>query len=191
MTLVFSAFTGAIAIMTGAGPIGIMGFVFIIAALFGVQFTKNSWLGLPMTFLFTGMMGYFTGPLVAMYAGLPNGAEIVTLAFGTTAIAFFGLSGYVLTTKKDFSFMGGFLFVGLLVAVVAMIANIFLAIPALSLALSSIVALLMCGYILYDTSRIVNGGETNYISATISLYLDIINLFTSLLHLFGFALGDD
>jgi modulator of FtsH protease len=112
-------------------------------------------------------------------------------AFGTTALVFFGLSGYVLTTKKDFSFMGGFLLVGLIVAVVASIANIFLGIPALSLAVSAAIVFIMSGFILYDTSRIINGGETNYIRATVSMYLNIYNLFTSILHLLGAFGGDD
>jgi modulator of FtsH protease len=125
------------------------------------------------------------------YAGFPGGSGLILQAFGTTALVFFGLSGYVLTTKKDFSFMGGFLLVGLIVAVVASVANIFLGIPALSLAVSAAIVFIMSGFILYDTSRIINGGETNYIRATVSMYLNIYNLFTSILHLLGFFGGDD
>ena len=117
------------------------------------------------------------------YLALSNGSQLIGQALGGTAVVFFGLSGYALTTKKDFSFMGGFLIVGLLVAIIASIANIFMQIPAMSLAISAGIVLIMSGLILFDTSRIINGGETNYIRATVSLYLNIINLFTSLLHL--------
>ena len=121
---------------------------------------------------------------------MQGGSELIMQAFGATALVFFGLSGYVLTTKKDFSFMGGFLIVGLIVAVVASLANIFFQIPALSLAVSAAIVFIMSGFILYDTSRIINGGETNYIRATVSMYLNIYNLFTSILHLLG-AFGSD
>ena len=122
---------------------------------------------------------------------VPGGPALVMQALGGTALVFFGLSAYALTTRKDFSYMGGFLMVGLLVAVVAMIANIFLAIPALSLTISAAVVMIMSGLILFDTSRIINGGETNYIRATVSLYLDIYNLFIHLLHLLTALGGDD
>jgi len=112
-------------------------------------------------------------------------------ALGATALVFFALSGYALTTKKDFSFLGGFLLVGLVVAVVAGIANIFFMVPAVSLAISAAIVFIMSGFILFDTSRIVNGGETNYIRATVSMYLNIYNLFTSILHLLGAFGGDD
>lgn len=112
-------------------------------------------------------------------------------ALGGTALIFFALSGYALTTKKDFSFLGGFLMVGLIVVIVAGIANIFFQIPALSLAVSSAVIMIMSGLILFDTSRIINGGERNYIRATLSLYLNIYNIFTSLLHILGIFGGDD
>jgi len=116
---------------------------------------------------------------------------IIMQAMGTTAVAFLGLSGYALTTQKDFSYMGGFLMVGLIVAIVAMVANIFLQIPALSLAISSAIVFIMSGLILFDTSRIINGGETNYIRATVSLYLNIYNMFIALLHLTSVFSGDD
>jgi modulator of FtsH protease len=112
-------------------------------------------------------------------------------ALGATALVFFALSGYALTTKKDFSFMGGFLVVGLVVVIVAAIANMFFAVPAVSLAISAAIVFIMSGFILFDTSRIINGGETNYIRATVSLYLNIYNLFTSMLHLLGAFGGDD
>ena len=119
------------------------------------------------------------------YLGMANGPSLIMQALGGTAIVFFSLSAYVLTTRKDFSFMGGFLMVGLIVAVVASIALIFFNAPAASMALSALIVLLMSGFILFDTSRIIHGGETNYIRATVSLYLDIYNLFTALLHLLG------
>ncbi|MEM8660643.1 MAG: Bax inhibitor-1 family protein, partial [Pseudomonadota bacterium] len=136
-------------------------------------------------------MGASLGPMLAFYLSMPGGPALVMQALGGTAIVFFGLSAYALTTRKDFSYMGGFLMVGLIVAVVAMIANIFLAIPALSLTISAAVVMIMSGLILFDTSRIVNGGETNYIRATIGLYLSIYNLFIHLLSLLTAFGGDD
>jgi modulator of FtsH protease len=122
---------------------------------------------------------------------MPNGASLIMQALGGTALIFFALSGYALTSKKDFSFMGGFLMVGLIVVVVAGLANMFFQIPALSLAISAAIIMIMSGLILYDTSRIINGGERNYIRATISLYLSIYNIFISLLQLLGVFNSDD
>jgi modulator of FtsH protease len=136
-------------------------------------------------------MGYTLGPVINRYLGMPNGGEIVMQAMGATAVIFISLSAYALTTKKDFSFMGGFLMVGILVAFVASLAAIFLEIPALSLAISAAFVLLMSGLILYETSNIIHGGETNYVMATVSLFVSIFNLFTSLLHLLGFANSSD
>ena len=126
-----------------------------------------------------------------MYLSLSNGAELIGTALGGTGVIFLALSAYVLTTKKDFSFMGGFLMVGLVIVVLASLANIFLSIPALSLALSGAIIMLMSGLILFDTSRIINGGETNYIMATVSLYLSLYNIFVSLLQILGVFGGDD
>jgi modulator of FtsH protease len=159
--------------------------------LFAVNATADSGKGIFMIFAFTGVMGASIGPMLNYYLAMPNGPEYVMQALGGTALVFFGLSAYALTTRKDFSYMGGFLFVGLLVAVVASIANIFLGIPALSLTVSAAIVLIMSGLILFDTSRIINGGETNYIRATVSLYLDIYNLFIHLLHLLTAFGGDD
>ena len=145
--------------------------------------TQNSTSGIWTVFAFAGLIGGSLGPMLNYYLALSNGSQLIGQALGGTAVVFFGLSGYALTTKKDFSFMGGFLIVGLLVAIIASIANIFMQIPAMSLAISAGIVLIMSGLILFDTSRIINGGETNYIRATVSLYLNIINLFTSLLHL--------
>ena len=131
-------------------------------------------------------MGYTLGPIISSYLSLPNGGQVVMTAMGTTAVVFLGLSGYALTSRKDFSFMGGFLMVGILVAFLAGLGAIFFEMPALSLAVSAMFVLLMAGLILYETSNIIHGGETNYIMATVTLFVAIFNLFTSLLHLLGF-----
>ena len=162
-----------------------------LAMLFVVNATANSGKGLIATFVFTALMGAALGPMLNAYLALPNGPELVMQALGGTALVFFGLSAYALTTRKDFSFLGGFLMVGLLVVVGASIANIFFQVPAVSLAISAAAVFIMSALILFDTSRIIHGGETNYIRATIALYLDIYNLFVHLLHLLGVFSGDD
>lgn len=162
-----------------------------LVMLFVVNATANSGKGLIATFVFTALMGAALGPMLSAYLALPNGPELVIQALGGTALVFFGLSAYALTTRKDFSFLGGFLMVGLLVIVVASIANIFFQVPAASLAISAAAVFIMSGLILFDTSRIIHGGETNYIRATVALYLDIYNLFVHLLHLLGVFSGDD
>jgi modulator of FtsH protease len=130
-------------------------------------------------------MGYTLGPILNAYLALPNGGQVVMTAMGATGVIFLGLSGYALTTRKDFSFMGGFLMVGILVAFMAGLGAVFFEMPGLSLAVSSMFVLLMAGLILYETSNIIHGGETNYIMATVTLFVAIFNLFTSLLHLLG------
>jgi len=140
---------------------------------------------LPAIFLFTGLLGGSLGPMLNAYLSLANGPQIVMQALGGTAIIFLSLSAYALTTRKDFSFMGGFLMTGLIVVLIASLANIFLAIPMLSLVSSAAIVLIMSGLILFDTSRIIHGGETNYIRATVGLYLSIYNLFVNLLALLG------
>ena len=192
MTLVFSAVTAGIAMAMNLGHgtaliLSLVGF----GLLFVVHKTADSSNGLIAIFAFTGVMGASIGPMLNYYLAMPNGPELVMQALGGTAVVFFGLSAYALTTRKDFSYMGGFLMVGLLVAVVAMIANIFLNIPALSLTISAAIVMIMSGLILFDTSRIINGGETNYIRATVSLYLSIYNLFIHLLHLLSALSGRD
>ena len=192
MTLVFSTVTASIAMAMGMGHgAGLILMLVGFGLLFVVHKTADSSMGLVAIFAFTGVMGASLGPMLNYYLAMANGPALVMQALGGTAVVFFGLSGYALTTRKDFSYMGGFLFVGLLVAVVAMIANIFLQIPALSLTISAAVVMIMSGLILFDTSRIINGGETNYIRATVSLYLDIYNLFIHLLHLLTALSGDD
>lgn len=188
MTLAFSAVTAFIGMSLDIGPLARIGLLIAsFALLFVVHKTADSAAGLFWVFAFTGTLGVALGPVLNHYLAMSNGPELVMQALGGTALIFFGLSAYALTTKKDFSFMGGFLFVGLMVAVVAMIANIFLAIPALSLAISAVIIMVMSGLILFDTSRIIHGGERNYIRATVSLYLNIYNIFVHLLALLGFA----
>jgi modulator of FtsH protease len=153
--------------------------------------TANSAMGLLVVFAITGMLGFGLGPLLTNYLALPNGSNIVMTAMGGTGAIFLGLSGYALVTRKDFSFLGGFLVVGFFVVILAALANIFMAIPALSLAISAAIIFIMSGFILFDTSRIINGGETNYIMATVGLYLSIYNIFVSLLQILGAFGGDD
>ncbi|WP_237056657.1 Bax inhibitor-1/YccA family protein [Microbulbifer sediminum] len=196
MTVLFSAFTAGVAMALGMGR-G-MGLICSIAAIVLVWFvlprTANSGAGVGVVFAFTGLLGASLAPLLNYYvaAGM---AQVITQALGTTALIFFALSAYVLTTRKDFSFMGGFLFVGLIAVLVCalgmMIAGFFgVHMPLASVVLSGVIALLFSGFILYDTSAIINGGETNYLMATTRLYLDILNLFTALLHIIGFASDD-
>ncbi|SDZ83071.1 Bax inhibitor-1/YccA family protein [Microbulbifer marinus] len=196
MTVLFSAFTAGIAMAVGMSR-GV-GIICSLAALGLIWFvlprTANSGKGIGVVFAFTGLLGASLGPILNYYVSAGAG-QVITQALGTTALIFFALSAYVLTTRKDFSFMGGFLFVGLIAVLVCalgmMIASFFgVHMPLASVALSGVIALLFSGFILYDTSRIVNGGETNYIMATTSLYISILNLFTSLLHIFGFASDD-
>ncbi|VEL96949.1 modulator of FtsH protease [Alteromonas sp. 76-1] len=191
MTLAFSAVCAGVAMAVGIPPI--MSLVMTIGAfitLFVVQKKAESASGIYWVFLFTGLMGASLGYTLNFYLGVA-GPGLIMKALGATALVFFALSGYALTTKKDFSFMGGFLVVGLVVVIVAAIANMFFAVPAVSLAISAAIVFIMSGFILFDTSRIINGGETNYIRATVSLYLNIYNLFTSMLHLLGAFGGDD
>jgi modulator of FtsH protease len=191
MTLTFSAVCAGIAMAVGISPM--MSLVMTIGAfitLFVVQKKADSASGIYWVFAFTGLMGASLGYTLNFYLGVA-GPGLIMEALGATALVFFALSGYALTTKKDFSFMGGFLVVGLVVVLVAAIANIFFAVPAVSLAISAAIVFIMSGFILFDTSRIIHGGETNYIRATVSLYLNIYNLFTSILHLLGAFGGDD
>ena len=192
LTLLFSGFTAGLAIVTNAPPLGIF---ITLGGYFGLLFLttwlRNSPWGLVSVFALTGFMGYTLGPIINAYLGLPNGPQIVMTAMGGTGIIFLGLSGYALVSRKDFSFMGGFLMVGILVAFLASLAAVFLQIPGLSLAVSAMFILLMSGLILYQTSEIIHGGETNYIMATITLYVTIYNLFLSLLHLLGIFSGED
>jgi modulator of FtsH protease len=191
MTLLFSALTAGIAVMTNMPFINpIVTLVGYFGLLFLTTRFRNSTLGLLFVFALTGFMGLTLGPIISAYLHLPNGGQIVMTAMGGTGVIFLGLSGYALTTRKDFSFIGGFLMVGILVAFLASIASLFLAMPGLSLAVSAMFILLMSGLILYQTSEIIHGGETNYIMATVTLYIAIYNLFLSLLQLLG-IMGDE
>jgi modulator of FtsH protease len=192
MTLAFSAATAGAAMALGLSPMtGLVLMLVGFGLLFVVNRMADSAKGLPAIFAFTGVMGAALGPTLNYYVALPGGPAMIMQALGGTALVFFSLSAYALTSRKDFSYLGGFLLTGLIVAVVAMIANIFLAIPALSLTISAAIILIMSGLILFDTSRIISGGETNYIRATVSLYLNIYNLFVHILHLLGAFGGDD
>jgi modulator of FtsH protease len=192
LTLAFSAVAAGISMAMGMPAIGaIVCMIAGIVMLFVVHKKADSASGIFWVFGFAGLMGASLGPMLLAYAGLPNGPALIMQALAGTALIFFGLSAYALTSRKDFSFMGGFLMIGLLVIVVAAIANIFLSIPALSLTISAVAVLVMSGLILFDTSRIIHGGETNYIRATVALYLNIFNLFVHLLHLLGIFGGDE
>ena len=186
VTLLFSALTAAVAVATNMPPIHpIITLVGYFGLLFLTTRFRNSGLGLLFVFALTGFMGLTLGPIISAYLSLPNGGHIVMTAMGGTGVIFLGLSGYALTTRKDFSFIGGFLMVGILVAFLASLASLFLAMPGLSLAVSAMFILLMSGLILYETSQIIHGGETNYIMATVTLYIAIYNLFLSLLQILG------
>ena len=192
LTLLFSALTaGAAVALRLPHPGLIVTLIGYFALLFLTNRLRNSGWGVVSVFALTGFMGYTLGPIVGHYLGLPNGGQTVMMAMAGTATIFVGLSGYALTTRKDFSFMGGFLMVGVLLAFMAGLGAIFFEIPALSLTVSAAFVLLMSGLILYETSNIIHGGETNYVMATVTLFVAIFNLFTSLLHLLGFMNGDD
>ncbi|MFC1681440.1 Bax inhibitor-1/YccA family protein [Pseudomonadota bacterium] len=187
LTLLFSALTAGVSMALGLPHPGIL---LTLAGYFGLLFAtakfRNSGLGLVFVFALTGFMGYTLGPILNSYLSLANGSQIVMTAMAGTGAIFLGLSGYALVSRRDFSFMGGFLMAGILTAFIAGLGAIFFEIPALSLAVSAMFVLLMGGLILYETSNIIHGGETNYIMATVTLYVSIFNLFTSLLHLLGF-----
>jgi len=192
MTLLFAAgVAGASVALKLPHP----GLVLTLVGYFGLLFLttklRNSGWGLVSVFALTGFMGYTLGPIVGHYLGLPNGGQTVMTAMAGTAAIFLGLSAYALTSRKDFSFIGGFLTVGILVAFLAGLAAIFFSIPALSLTVSAAFVLLMSGLILYETSNIIHGGETNYVMATVTLFVSIFNLFTSLLQLLGFVNSSD
>ncbi|HEY7772443.1 MAG TPA: Bax inhibitor-1/YccA family protein [Marinagarivorans sp.] len=197
VTLLVSAISAFIGMVVGLPPM--LSIVMSIGAIgllwFVLPKVANSSKGILVVFAVAALLGAGLAPTISYYLQSANGGMIVMQALGGTALVFFALSGYVLTTRKDFSFMGGFLMVGLITVVVASLAFVVLGMfgvhmPAMQLALSAVVVLLMSGFILYDTSAIIHGGETNYIMATVRLYLDILNLFTALLHLIG-ATSDD
>ncbi len=193
MTLLFSAATAGLAMTLNLAPFGMLAtFIGFYGLLFLTTKFSNSALGLVFVFALTGFMGLTLGPILSFYLhAFTNGHELVIMALGGTGAIFLGLSAYALTTRKDFSYLGGFLMVGVLVAFLAGIGAMVFAIPALSLAVSAMFILLMSGMILLQTSQIINGGERNYILATISLYVSIYNLFLSLLQILGVFNGRD
>ena len=198
MTLLFSAAMAGLSMMLQV-PYSvslITSIAAIVLLWFVVPRTANSAAGLITVFAVTGLLGFGLGPMLSHYLGMRNGPQLVMTAMGITGVVFVGLSAYVLTSRRNFSFMGGFLMAGVLVAflasLVALGASMFgYPMPGLALAVSSMFALLMCGMILWQTSEIIHGGETNYILATVSLYVSIYNMFTSLLHILGVTSGDD
>jgi len=191
MTLVFSGITAAVGMSIGLGHgAALIADIAAIAMLwFVLPRTANSTSGIPVIFAITGLFGLGLGPVLNYYMAI--NPSIVTTALGGTGVIFLGLSGYALTTRKDFSFMGGFLMVGMLVVIGAALLNIFLQMPVMFLVMNAAIVLIMSGFILYETSSLIHNGETNYIMATASLFLSILNLFQALLHLLGAFSSDD
>ncbi len=193
MTLLFSAFTAWLSMALNLPHPGL---IVTLVGYFGLlfltqKFSHSAW-GLLFVFLLTGFMGMTLGPILSLYLKfIPNGHQIVMMALGGTGLIFLGMSAYALVSRRDFSFLGGFLFAGILVAFLAGLGAIFFQMPGLALAVSAMFMVLMAGLILFETSQIVHGGETNYILATVTLYVAIYNLFTSLLHILGFLAGDE
>lgn len=192
VTLLFSAFTAFLSMqmeLPGFMPLvatfGALGLIWLVLPRFA-----NSAAGIGVVFAITGLLGLGLGPLLNNYLAMSNGSQLIMTSLGGTGVIFLALSGYALTSRRDFSFMGGMLMVGMVLVLITALANIFMEIPALSLALSAAIILIMSGFILYDTSRIINGGERNYIMATVGLYLSLYNIFVNLLMLLG-ILGDD
>lgn len=193
LTFLFSAFTAFLSFVSNAPPmnplvmiVGVYGLMFLTHAL------RNSVWGLVSVFAFTGFLGYTLGPLLSFYmAHTANGPQLIATALGGTGIIFFTLSGYVLTSKKDFGFLNGFLFIATMIAILAMIGGIFFKMPGLQLVISALFMLISSGLILYQTSEVIHGGETNYISATVGLFVSIYNLFVSLLQLLNAFSGRD
>ena len=191
-TLAFSAVMAMVSMYINMPPMAYI--ISVIAAMvlgmFVLPKTANSSAGVGVIFLITGLLGFGLGSILTVYLAMTNGPQIIATALGGTGIIFLGLSGYALTTKKDFSFLGGFLFAGMMVVVLAIIASLFIQIPALTLTISAAIIMLMSGLILFDTSRIINGGETNYILATFSIFLSLFNIFVSLLNILGIMSND-
>ena len=190
MTIAFSAITATAAMALNVPFLGLWMLIPYIALLFAVEKTKNSGLGIVFVFALTGWLGFTLGPVLSYYIGT-SGFEPVLMALGGTSLIFFGLSGYTLMTRKDFSFLTGFIMTGIMVAFVAGLASFFFQISGLAIAVSCMFLVLSSMLIMWQTSQIIHGGETNYISATVTLYVSLYNIFTSLLHLLGVFGGDD
>ncbi|BBP82991.1 Bax inhibitor-1/YccA family protein [Pseudomonas sp. No.21] len=189
------AFSGLVAYVAQQMRVAYPSIFVVLIGFYGLFFLtvklRNSAWGLLSTFALTGFMGYTLGPILNRYLGMPNGGEVISSAFAMTALVFFGLSAYVLTTRKDMSFLGGFITAGFFVLIGAMLASFFFDISGLQLAISAGFVVFASVCILFQTSAIIHGGERNYIMATISLYVSIYNLFVSLLQIFGVMSGDD
>ena len=192
LTLLFGAFIAGITVVSHAPPLH---WLITVAGYFGLLFVVtrlcNSAWGLLAVFVLTGFLGYTLGPILSLYLALPNGSQLVMTALAGTGVVFLALSSYALVSHKDFSFMGAFLMVGMLVTFLASIGAVLFNLPVLSLAVSAMVILLMSGMILWQTSEIIHGGETNYIMATVTLYTTIFNLFVNLLQILGVVSSDD
>lgn len=191
-TLIFSAFMAMVSTLLNVGhgvslicSFGALGLIWFV-----LPRTAESAAGVGVVFAFTGLLGFGLGPILNHYLSMANGSELIATSMGGTAVIFLGLSGYALKSQRDFSFLGGFLFAGLIVVLLAVLASLFLQMPGLWLAINAVVILIFSGFILFDTSRIINGGVTNYVLATTSIYLSIYNIFIALLHLLGFASRD-
>ena len=190
LTVLFSAFTAFISTYAQI----VMPFWMVLLGYFGLLFlvnaTANSAMGLLSVFLFTGFMGFTLGPMLNYYIqGFSNGSELIAASLASTGAIFFALSGYAMTTRKNFNYLAGFLFVGMVVAIVASLIGLFVNVPALQLVVSAAIVLLMAGYILFETSQLVHGGQTNYILATVSLYVTLFNMFINLLQILSAFAG--
>lgn len=191
LTLLFSAATAAFAVVTNAPNLGLLTLIGYFGLLFATQATRNSGLGIVFVFALTGFMGYTLGPLLNAFLQLQNGSQLIMTALGGTGVIFLALSAYALTTRSDFSYMGGFMMAASLVLLVGIVANIFLALPMLQLVIAGGFMVFSSAMILYETSNIIHGGERNYIMATVTLYLAIYNLFISLLQILSFFSNRD
>ncbi len=192
ITLIFSSVTAAVSTLHNAAPVNI--FLFLVVAIgfpFLLNAVRNSPWALVLTFAYTGFVGWSLGPILNFYIKtFSNGPSLIMMALGSTGLIFLGLSAFAMNTKRDFSHWGRFLMVGVIVAVVAMVANIFLKMPALQLAISVIFALISGAYIMYMTNQIIQGGERNYVIATVVLYVSLVNIFLTILQLLGMFGGD-
>lgn len=191
MTLLFSAFTAFLSSVTNAPYLGLGATLLLnIGLIYLVNVLRNSAWGILAVFLFTGFFGYTLGPIInAVLANYVNGSEIIATSLGLTGSIFFALSCYAMVSRKDFSYLAGFLIAGFMIAFIGSLMAVFMHVPVLSLIVSSIFVLITSGMILFETSQIINGGETNYINATITLYVQIYNLFVSLLHILSMFSG--
>ncbi|AJI55331.1 inhibitor of apoptosis-promoting Bax1 family protein [Francisella philomiragia] len=192
MTLLFSALMAFVAMSSGAAVLNpILMLVVYIGLLFGINATKNSPMGIVLTFALTGLLGYSLGPILNHYIqAFSNGAELIMMAFGTTGLIFLGLSVVAMSPARNFNRVGTFCAIGAIVAIVALVLNIFLQIPALGFVISLVFAFISGGFILWQTNAIVRGEETNYILATVNIYVSLFNIFVTLLQIFGTVAGD-